>query len=327
MTDFLDTAAVDLWLSKQRQTVLADLTTHLDLEAGLQETLIPVRHAELVRSLRGVLDLEAGLAAIVPAARLEPPPSLSKSLFDNETALNLGLSFQAMPLMVRLELRHVCAAGMEAAVIQARWLADAFASTSTHPLFQEAGVENHRWRLAGFESDMHMAIRRVDEGIAEIVEVLSNILREEASYQILDGIDFTAVEWLRRVRLALYASVRRITNAGLVFRDAAEHRDWKRAATWLNDTRGAARTVHKIIDHFAHELRNIEQVLNNFTGEDFRGIDLDGVRLAGLCWSTETRWPEIWREQIERDSFPIGDGIFEIRGGTDTQQNAEVGRR
>ncbi|MEV6562300.1 hypothetical protein AB0M22_41715 [Nocardia sp. NPDC051756] len=325
MTDFLDGEALDFWLGWQRQALLSNIAAHLDLEAGLRETLIQVRHVELVTSLRGVLDLEAGLAAIMPAARLAPPPPLpDNSLLDDAAVLELGPSFQAMPLMVRLELRHVCAAGMEDAMLQARRMADTFVSTSTHPLFQEGGVGSHGWRLSEFEIDMYSGIKRLEEGTSRIAELLSPLLVEENSSQLLDGIDSTAMQWLQRTRLVLRASVRRLGSASQMFRCAVERRAWRPTATWLDDARGAARTVHKIIDHFARELLNIEQVLNNFTGEDLRAIDLDGVRLAGVCWSTETLWPEAWREQIEHDSFPIGDGVFEIRGGTDTQQNALV---
>ncbi|MGQ0774517.1 MAG: hypothetical protein ACT4NY_08890 [Pseudonocardiales bacterium] len=59
--------AVDRWLADQRRAVADDLAATLDLEAGLREAMIPARHADLVADLRDVLDVEAGLSAIVSA--------------------------------------------------------------------------------------------------------------------------------------------------------------------------------------------------------------------------------------------------------------------
>jgi hypothetical protein len=323
MTDFLDDDAVDLWLLTQRRAVLTDLTTHLDVEAGLRETLIPMRHADLVRSLHGVLDLEAGLAAIVPSASLEPPPPSNNPMFSEEAVVDLIASFKAMPLLVRLELRHVCTTGVAEAMVQARWMADAFASTSRHSFFHDAS-ECYGLELSAFEGKLKSDLERIDQGVAEMAKLLSTVLVENVSSAMLDGIDATAMQWFERGRRVIHASVRRIESARQTFGDAVQRRSWQLTTTWLSDVYGAARTVHRILDHVARELLRIEQALNNFTGEDFRAVDLDGIRLAGLRWSTETQWPEAWREQIEHDSFPIGDGIFEIRGGTSIQHDALV---
>ncbi|MGH3866771.1 MAG: TIR domain-containing protein, partial [Pseudonocardiaceae bacterium] len=75
MSDFasLPEEALDRWLADQYRALVTDLTTALDLEAGLREAMIPARHADLVADLRDVLDVEAGLSAIVPAT---PDPAL-----------------------------------------------------------------------------------------------------------------------------------------------------------------------------------------------------------------------------------------------------------
>lgn len=69
----------------------------------------------------------------------------------------------------------------------------------------------------------------------------------------------------------------------------------------------------------------LEQMLNDFTRADLRDVDLAGVPLDGVRWSeVTTRWPDRWIEQIERDSVPIGDGVFEIHYGTTTHTDMRV---
>ncbi|MGN2642493.1 hypothetical protein ACTD5D_41230 [Nocardia takedensis] len=317
----------ELWLGHQYGAALAGLVANLDLEAGLQETLLQAQHDELVRSLRGVINIEAGLAAIAPATKLAPRSSASSDGFspDREVALQLSVSFRAMPLMVRLELRHVCSAGVTDAMVHARWIADAFALVSRHRLLQ-GGIEEVS-EPASFVDKMSKDITHLSDGVAEIVESLVYVLIEEESARILDGADAIAMKWLVSVRRLLRTAVQRIGHAIAVFREKVEWQqvaEWRRISVWLADIGGAAKVVHKNIDHFAVQLVEINDLVNNFIGEDFRYTDLVGVQLAGLYWSTETRWPEAWQKQIERDSFPIGDGIFEIRGGIDTQHEALI---
>jgi len=40
------------------------------------------------------------------------------------------------------------------------------------------------------------------------------------------------------------------------------------------------------------------------------------LSLVGVRWSRETKWPPGWEERLERDSVLVGDGVFEVRGGT-----------
>lgn len=63
-------------------------------------------------------------------------------------------------------------------------------------------------------------------------------------------------------------------------------------------------------------LGEIHRALSDFTGADLRDADLTGVSLEGLRWSTTTKWPPDWVEQIELDSVEVEPGIFEVRGGT-----------
>ena len=59
--------AVDRWLAHQREALNRNLAEVLDVEAGLDEILVPVgAHRDLACNLGSVVDVEAGLAAILP---------------------------------------------------------------------------------------------------------------------------------------------------------------------------------------------------------------------------------------------------------------------
>jgi S-DNA-T family DNA segregation ATPase FtsK/SpoIIIE len=55
---------VDAWVAGQHHALVHDLTTSLDLEAGLREVTIAARHAALAADVNEVLDVEGGLSEI-----------------------------------------------------------------------------------------------------------------------------------------------------------------------------------------------------------------------------------------------------------------------
>ncbi|RAO03698.1 hypothetical protein GAR05_00678 [Micromonospora saelicesensis] len=61
------------------------------------------------------------------------------------------------------------------------------------------------------------------------------------------------------------------------------------------------------------DLAGLDDVLNDFSGEDLRGIDLTGYRLAGIRWNGETKWPESLRLIISGNSNRISPESFIIR--------------
>jgi hypothetical protein len=73
-------------------------------------------------------------------------------------------------------------------------------------------------------------------------------------------------------------------------------------------------------------LKTLDQVLSDVRGADLSEADLQNVDLAGLRWSTDTRWPPGWREQIVDMSVSHGPGEFEIvgDGGHDHEPAEEV---
>ncbi|WP_411107180.1 hypothetical protein [Streptomyces sp. cmx-4-9] len=67
---------VDQWFDRHGRALADALGDVLDVEAGLREVLVQSRHDEAEGRLEAVLDVEAGLGAIVLAA---PPPSFAPS--------------------------------------------------------------------------------------------------------------------------------------------------------------------------------------------------------------------------------------------------------
>ncbi|WP_297609974.1 GTP-binding protein [Nocardia sp.] len=59
--------AVDRWLTRRSEDFLRGIGGALDLGAGLRELSLPARHVSFIDGLRARLDVEAGLAAILPS--------------------------------------------------------------------------------------------------------------------------------------------------------------------------------------------------------------------------------------------------------------------
>ncbi len=77
MTEFPhDDTAATRWLDIRRDRFYAELGERLDIEAGLEEVLLGEHHRELVGTIQENLDIEGGLAAILPvpvATRADQP--------------------------------------------------------------------------------------------------------------------------------------------------------------------------------------------------------------------------------------------------------------
>jgi hypothetical protein len=54
---------------------------------------------------------------------------------------------------------------------------------------------------------------------------------------------------------------------------------------------------------------------DEFLTADLTDVDLAGIRLDGVQWTMDTRWPEACKEQVEHGSEEIGLGICQVRGG------------
>jgi hypothetical protein len=83
----------------------------------------------------------------------------------------------------------------------------------------------------------------------------------------------------------------------------------------LDRIRDLARALASDLNRTTRLVADFYRALNDFTGADLSNVDLAGITLDRLRWSTATKWPPQWDEQVRRNSVQIGNGIFEVRGG------------
>ncbi|MEU2032728.1 hypothetical protein [Nocardia amamiensis] len=85
MTGFSrDTTTVTQWLDIHREQLYTELGERLDIAAGLEEVFLTERHHDLVENIQENLDIEGGLAAILPAPLIlvsedQPPRACTRS--------------------------------------------------------------------------------------------------------------------------------------------------------------------------------------------------------------------------------------------------------
>jgi hypothetical protein len=75
---------------------------------------------------------------------------------------------------------------------------------------------------------------------------------------------------------------------------------------------------HLDLRPFSTSADDLDHLLYDFVGADLREVSLTGISLVGVRWSSTTRWPLQWEEQIRRVSVEIGPDLFEVRPGTAT---------
>jgi hypothetical protein len=68
-----------------------------------------------------------------------------------------------------------------------------------------------------------------------------------------------------------------------------------------------------LVRSLAADLDYLDSILNDFTSADLRRVDLHGLRLDGVRWSSKTEWPSRWVERIRRISDKIGPDVFMVR--------------
>jgi hypothetical protein len=62
-------------------------------------------------------------------------------------------------------------------------------------------------------------------------------------------------------------------------------------------------------------LHDLDGALHDFTTADLREVDLTGVPLEGVRWSSATQWPADWAPQVALASVEVAPDVFEVREG------------
>ncbi|MGV9336505.1 hypothetical protein [Nocardia sp. NPDC003726] len=310
------------------------------MRAGLHEVLISERHSQLLDGLAGKLDVDAGLAAIVPPAAAPIMPMADQQDFIDWAKSALA----AMPLPHRLRLRAIYAHGLGSIGDLARAAAK---GGMYHPLLSVFPTLRTEFESAFFDKSPSVDAAFTTESYRSYLlqtglprdtlpgssgSAPDEAPSEEAAERLLEKfkswrdnavgrlnppplrsrhLPWAARAWAEQVSSYLFT---KLDNAETIVEwmfDAADNRRVRPVLHWMNQ--------------FASDLEALQLMLNDFIDADFRDVDLRGVSLDGVRWSAETtRWPDNWREQIERDSVPVGDDVFEIRYGTNTHQDSLV---
>ncbi|MCY1142645.1 hypothetical protein OWR29_32010 [Actinoplanes sp. Pm04-4] len=74
-----------------------------------------------------------------------------------------------------------------------------------------------------------------------------------------------------------------------------------------------AEDQRQVLLELANDLRNLDSLLNDFTGQDLRQAKLERHRLAGMRWDGQTRWPKSWQRRIAENSDEVAPGVFVVR--------------
>ncbi|WP_378733342.1 hypothetical protein [Nocardia brasiliensis] len=324
----------------------------LDLEAGLHEALLAEQHTALADKLRDTLDIEAGLAAIVP-------PDLTAVVgADEETEDEGSLEWASsalavMPLPGRLILRERLADRLAAAArrtLECMGMQDDPKHRLMDVLLDIADVfvaaagdstasPSDRWRISvqGLELPPwpdHAANRdeqRLDpsgEGFDIVLQNGTGMIHVKSSYDSASQVS----ELINMLGRANREPDRSQGLAGTGWIGACEGylvEVLKCAVRHIEEPTkqgtDKAEYVTETLNMVASHLSYLEQMLNDFRGVDLRKVDLAGIDLGGVRWSdATTQWPEHWIEEIRRDSVHLGDGVWEINYGTRAHRDSLV---
>jgi hypothetical protein len=346
VTEHITDAAVDRWLSEHHAQFVNELANRLDLEAGLEEVLLGERHQALVEEVRSKLDLDAGLAAILPPAP-EPLPAAVEDEVQAGSLPWVAGTLAEMPLQRRLKLRALYANELNVigrtavslaqndpqpeALEEIKTVAQSVMGPADDCSTAGTGDPDQgivRWyrkepdfRLDGL--DVEVKFFRKGNFTLPDPECGSGSSLAEAWrdwYQrFVDG-PGPVVQVLGKYSAALSGwtstqpSPRRWAASVAAFICGVLDGDGSKPSSILLPTEVADR-LHQVAGYVMF----VEQMLNDFTDVDLRNVELAGIPLDGVRWSeATTQWPEEWRQEIERNSIPLGDGLFEIHYGTNT---------
>jgi hypothetical protein len=264
----------------------------LDLERGYADAVLPSAHAELVTGLGAALDVEAGLAQVVPPTSGLPPRVLDGFIaFADE--------FSALPAAERLAARAWLPVGL---------LVEAYVLAKHVPTVQGLCV-----RLGKAKTYARASVR------GDARRVLRDLDRSDLRFTELHRIARTLV---RRLRLGKGA-------IDLAHLNSLQLRELfaKRLAALLVEIGRRARGVNlaqhipkRLVDvAFAEALlgplSRLVSALTSVVGADLTEANLAGLPLGGVRWSPDTRWPEDWQEWVRDNSIAVAPEVFEIRAG------------
>ncbi|GAB2965643.1 hypothetical protein [Saccharothrix stipae] len=278
---------------KPHEQLVRDLADVLDAEAGLREVLIPTRHGEVTSRLADVLDVDAGLTAITSRAAPGGPPEAGRSL--------AALVARA-PVALRLEVRlHPAFTVLRRGPSEVALIREALAAIVAA---QGTGVMS----TAG---DMLRAIGSLDPRISALSRTVGDGYREQLRRRW--QVAWRAGDTRPLDILKLISALRAVAE---LLAEIEGEQEGERVVLVVDLlTSLGLPELDDPVQAVIREFEAIQEALDDLTGVDLREVDLSGVVLDGIRWSTATTWPPHLREQVEQDSVEVEPGLFEIRPG------------
>lgn len=353
-TEFHDRSADHLFLDYGRD-LAAHLDTVLDIEAGLREVLVQVRHDAAVDRLGWVLDVEAGLRALLPPVSVSSPADTRAA----EGRRNVSRLAWPVGATDRLSLRthpYVVAAyralTRDIAVAQDHLTRDHAHDLDLDLVHALARDLDQALRLSvGTERVRNDVLRRGLERVCSLNVALTLDLERTTGRHCERNHPHALARDLDRVRamLRVFDRVRvhgrreraslgllidrahsRIRDLELVLERVGTH-DRVLTSTIVNiRVNEVGRAIGMVLGREAPvlDVDTVHAFINDFTTADLRSIDLNDIDLAGVRWSEAgTRWPpavDVEELKSRSDETPVHSGIWVVRSGTATVRGFAV---
>jgi hypothetical protein len=330
-TDAASPDPLDGLLEAHYNALVTDLTTTLDLDAGLAEALQPRHFTNLTAHLHTRLDLDAGLAAILdptplPDADLARPseegswPTQLVELLgslDAPTRLRLRARPNFIKLISQAHIAHALNLYRDRALDltldrdRAHDLAHDFARDLARDLDRDLDRALNLARAR----DLDLA-RALDRALNRDLALDLDLDRDRALDRALNrALDLAlalalALDRDLALALALARALDRILDA--VLADVRDRALDLVEGLELNRAWGGSDvpTVEQVRELGAH----LKRLAEDFTGADLSRADLSTTNLEGVLWSSATRWPTGWKDRMHAESINLGDGTFRVVG-------------
>ncbi|AYV32917.1 hypothetical protein EES41_39790 (plasmid) [Streptomyces sp. ADI95-16] len=330
---------LEQWLAAQHSNLIGAVTGFLDLEAGLAEVSLYAHHDNLVQGLGQALDMESSLAAILPAQTTVPAHEDAAPVGTESAARDpdLQMHIAALDHRTRLILRNH-------PVFAARATLERLTGVLTHAgdLVRDFGGDaalDRAFRSARARSAAHFdyLVRELANAFDRVFHLAHDVAREIAHTGARDldvvhdlGFDLDrAIDRTRELardldpnRAPLPTVIRALARARALNLDRA-----------LSATHDLAHDLGQAAAHLlglevvdGRAARMLQDLLDDFTQADLRGVDLTHVDLEGVRWSAHTtRWPATMdMERLCHRSREIGIGIYVVERGTTATDHVSV---
>ncbi|MFD9631942.1 hypothetical protein [Streptomyces violascens] len=315
---------VDPRLRALNDALLAGLTTRLDVEAGLRDVLLHSQAADSTHTLKPLLDIEAGLAAILPAPAPPPQPSVPYPL-SGDTPLPPPHVLSASELLAlrRDAVLTAVAKGIDGAR-DLDPLLDRLRNVALnldHALDHgEAHALDHA-RGLGFGLALDLArIYGPDRDLDPLLEQALIVARDLD--RALDRAHARALRLAHALDRAQARAQARDLARGLARAIDLAHRLasllMQFVAVRISRALRRAVATEDVASLFAGSARS---VLDDFTDADLSTADLSSADLIGIRWTRATRWPaplDIGKlRRRSRETAPGSNVWVVVRGGNE----------